>query len=260
MFSLFHFLLFTPTGTGTIAYIQLCLQDDPKSKKCLHKKGSKYCERVMNTTKSSTSVMFCGNAVNTMLPPMVVYKAANVYQAWKERGLKGAQYYCSKSGWFDACLFEKWFFELLLPRLKRQTGKKLLIGDNLSSHLSMAVIEACKANDIAFVCLPPHSTDKLQPLDVGVFGPLKKVWREVLTNYKLKNPKEASIPKTEFPRLLNSVLAKADPGRHLPAAFLKCGLHPVSKEKAMERIPHRSMALDNDDMRDLMNSSLGERL
>jgi hypothetical protein len=118
----------------------------------------------------------------------------------------------------------------------------------------MAVIEACKANDIAFVCLPPHSTDKLQPLDVGVFGPLKKVWREVLTDYKLKNPKEAIIPKTEFPRLLNSVLAKADPGRHLPAAFLKCGLHPVSKEKAMERIPHRSMALDNDNMRDLMNS------
>ncbi len=42
-----------------------------------------------------------------MLPPMVVYKAANFYQAWKERGPKGAQYYCSKSGWFDACLFEK---------------------------------------------------------------------------------------------------------------------------------------------------------
>jgi len=106
----------------------------------------------------------------------------------------------------------------------------------------------------------PHSTDKLQPLDVGVFGPLKKVWREVLTDYKLKHPKEASIPKTEFPRLLDALLKKADPGCHLPAAFLKCGLHPISKEKAMERIPHRDMAVDNEDIGELMNSTLGEKL
>jgi hypothetical protein len=191
---------------------------------------------------------------------MVVYKAANVYQAWKERGPKGAHYYCYQSGWFDACLFDKWFFKLLLPKLKHQTGKKLLISDNLSFHLSMAIINACKVNNIAFVCLPLHSTIKLQPLDVGVFGPIKKVWREVLTNYKLKNPKEATIPNTDFTCLLNSVLTKADPGRHLPAAFLKCDLHPVSKEKAMERIPHRTMAVDSDGIRDLMNSSLGERL
>ena len=136
-------------------YDETNFQDDPKSKKCLHKKGQKYCERVMNTTKSATSVMFCGSAAGKMLPPMVVYKAAHVYEAWKERGPKGTHYARSSSGWFDGFLFEKWFFELLLPKLKRQVGKKLLIGDNLSSHLSMAVIEACKKNNIAFVCLPP---------------------------------------------------------------------------------------------------------
>jgi len=110
----------------------------------------------MNTTKSATSVMFCGSAAGTMLPPMVVYKAAHVYKAWKQRGSKGTHYYRSSSGWFDGFLLEKWFFELLLPKLKRQVGKKLLIGDNLSSHHSMAVIEACKKNNIAFVCLPPQ--------------------------------------------------------------------------------------------------------
>jgi hypothetical protein len=55
---------------------------------------------------------------------------------------KGALYACSSGGWFDSCLFEQWFFELLLLILKRRVGIKHLIGDNLASHLSPTVIEA----------------------------------------------------------------------------------------------------------------------
>jgi hypothetical protein len=235
-------------------------QDDPKSKKCLFKKGTRYCERVMNSSKQAISVMFCGNATGTMLPPMVVYKALNLYTSWCERGPRGTVYACSKSGWFDGCLFERWFLDLLLPKLKRQPGKKLVLCDNLSSHLSVSVIDACRGNDIAFVCLPAHSTDKLQPLDVGIFGPLKKYWRTTLTDYKLKNPQQAGLNKTDFPRLLEETLQKAQVGRHLPAAFEKCGLHPLNQERAMQRIPHRSMTTESEDIRDLMNSSLGEKL
>ena len=52
---------------------------------------------------------------------------------------------------------------------------KLLIGDNLTSHMSAEVIELCKENNIKFVCFPPNSTEKLQPLDVGFFGPMKGI-------------------------------------------------------------------------------------
>jgi hypothetical protein len=48
------------------------------------------------------------------------------------------------------------------------------------------VIYLCKANDFAFVWLSPNLTDKLQPLDVGVFGPLKAAWRRILTNFKAR--------------------------------------------------------------------------
>jgi len=83
--------------------------------------------------------MFCGNAVGEMVPPMVVYKAKNLYGTWKDedrRGIKGALYSTSLSGWFDMFQFEKWFVELLLPILKKKEGKKLIIGDNLGSHIS----------------------------------------------------------------------------------------------------------------------------
>ena len=96
----------------------------------------------MNTSKQSFSVMFCGSAGGEMMPPMVVYKAQNNYPAWEERGPKKAVYSCSKSGWFDGYNFEKWFFDVALPNLRKKDGKKVLIGDNLSSHISYAVIQA----------------------------------------------------------------------------------------------------------------------
>lgn len=158
------------------------------------------------------------------------------------------------------CLFERWFCDVLLPRLKKLPGNKLIIGDNLASHISMAVIDLCRANNIRFVCLPPNSTDKLQPLDVGVFGPLKKAWKSILTAYKLKNPKVVGIQKTDFPSLLASLILKADPGKHLPAAFDKCGLFPVNSARGMERIPSRRMVTDSETTRALLDSTLGEKL
>ncbi len=111
--------------------------------------------------------------------------------------------------------------------MKRKVGKKLLVCDNLSSHISAAVVDSCRQNNIAFVCLPPNSTDKLQPLDVGVFGPLKAAWRAVLTDYKTAHPNQVGVPKTDFPCLMATLLQRPNPGQHLPAAFKKCRLYLV---------------------------------
>jgi hypothetical protein len=94
---------------------------------------------------------------------------------------------------------------------------------------------------------------------VGIFGPLKSAWRAVLKEYKDLNPSQAGIPKTDFPRLLEKTLKRADPGKHLPAAFEKCGLYPVNVDRAMERIPHKDMDC-SDSIKELLNSSLGDKL
>jgi len=125
-------------------YDESCLRDDPGSKKCIFKRGTKYCEKVMNHSKSSTSIMFAGSAAGEFLEPFVVFKAKNLYPSWCQRGPKGAVYSCTPSGWFDQAQFEKWFFELCLPKLKRKPGRKVLVGDNLGSHLSPAVIQSCR--------------------------------------------------------------------------------------------------------------------
>ena len=139
-------------------YDETNLTDEPGRERVIAKRGSKYSERIMNASKSATSLMFCGSATGEILPPYVVYKSESIWLTWTEGGPAGTRYNRSKSRWFDQTCFEDWFLSLLLPRLKRQEGKKVMIGDNLSSHISQQVLQKCEENNISFVALPPNST------------------------------------------------------------------------------------------------------
>ncbi len=86
--------------------------------------------------------------------------------------MKNARYSSTKSGCFDTFTFKDWFSNVFLPVAKRLVGKVFLLGDNLFSHISIEVINLCRENNIAFVCLSANLTDKMQPLDVGLFGPI----------------------------------------------------------------------------------------
>lgn len=105
------------------------------------------------------------------------------------------------------------------------------------------MINLCRAHDIKFVCLPPNSTDKLQPLDVGFFGPLKRRWREVLRSSS-ESDVTFRVSKKNFPGLLAKALGQLDCGRLLPKAFEKSGIFPISKEKALEKIPTVEYAIE----------------
>ena len=92
-----------------------------------------------------------------------------------------------------------WFFKLFLPVASQMPRRKVLIGDNLGSHFSTNVIEACKTNNILFICLLPNSTHLCQPLDVAVFRALKVEWKDILNTWCHKSKSKANLPKTVFP-------------------------------------------------------------
>lgn len=52
-----------------VNYDETNMTDDPNRKKVLVRRGCKHPDRVMDTSKSSTSVMFAGSALGTVLPP-----------------------------------------------------------------------------------------------------------------------------------------------------------------------------------------------
>ena len=223
-------------------YDETNLSDDPGRKRCITRRGTKYPERVINTSKTSTSVMFCGNAVGDTLPPYVVYKAEHLWSTWCENGPHGTRYNRTTHGWFDNHTFEDWFSSHLLPRLKKYNGKKVVIGDNLSSHINPNVLAMCQENNIDFICLPPNSTHWTQPLDVAYFRPLKSRWREALLSWKESATGERCtvLPKDQFPLVLKDALSKLDTSKeNLVSGFRKTGIFPHDVHALLDRLPSR---------------------
>lgn len=268
--------------THLFNYDETNVSDDPGKIKAIFRKGVKYPERVMNHSKSSTSVMMCGSASGDLLPPYIIYKGEHLWNTWKEGGPKGlpcctqpccsagSRYARTKHGWIDSETFSDWFESSFLPHARRLNGKKVLLGDNLASHLNANVVRLCEENDIVFTCLPPNSTHLLQPLDVAFFRPFKSAWRSILTAWKLKNPKNNCVPKEQFPYLLRSALEKmdsvkgkqdeAEPNaikRILAKGFEATGIYPFSPQKVLQKLPDN---IDNNNLEETVNDTLTDFL
>ena len=76
---------------------------------------------------------------------------------------------------------------------------------------------------------PPHTTHILQPLDVGVFKPLKSVWSQVLKTYTLETM-AARVDRLIFPSLLAKMWPNVLLPEHLIGGFKGTGVHPLSRD------------------------------
>lgn len=73
------------------------------------------------------------------------------------------------SGWTNSDLFVEVMKHFIKYSNSSKENQSFLIYANYESHLSITVIKLAKASDITILTLPPHSTNKMQPLDVEVF-------------------------------------------------------------------------------------------
>ena len=98
--------------------------------------------------------------------------------------------------------------------------------DGHGSHVTVRMIELARKCGVHLFCLPPHTTHKLQPLDVGVFGPLQRAWR--------KNCEEFSaiwgrgITKPEFIKEYMKVREDTFTPELITTAWRKTGLYPFN--------------------------------
>ncbi len=96
---------------------------------------------------------------------------------------------------FNSCV--RWFVAATKPTADQ---KVLLIVDNHDSRFAVKALKYLAANHVVLLTLPPNSTALLQPLDVAVFGALKKklhelvdLWSSVHNNEKLQRRNIAPI-------------------------------------------------------------------
>ena len=72
----------------------------------------------------------------------------------------------SAKGWMDGM---EWLRRIYSRKLISPAERRVLTLDGHSSHMNEQFIGFRESHNVALLCLPPHSTHPLQPLDVGPF-------------------------------------------------------------------------------------------
>ena len=169
--------------------------------KVLAKKGTREVHETSGGSgREYFTVLGAGAADGTRLPPFILYKGCNLYLRWTTGGPAGTVYGVSDSGWMEGSNFQQWFEKLFTPAVAAllTTGPVVLFVDGHHSHLTLQLIQYARSQGVHLFCLPPHVTHIMQPLDVGVYGPVKKTWRQTLKEYKIETLGD-TVTKEEFP-------------------------------------------------------------
>ena len=95
----------------------------------------------------------------------------------------------------------------------------------------------CKANNIAPLCMPAHSSHLLQPLDVGCFGPLKRAYRREIEN--LMRSHITHVAKEDFLGAFRIAHQAAITKGNIEAGFRASGLTPLDPEAVLEKLDLR---------------------
>ncbi|XP_072379681.1 uncharacterized protein [Diabrotica undecimpunctata] len=141
-----------------------------KSSKVLAEKGVNQVNKVTNVEKG-VLVTICAivSAAGNHLRPAIVFPRVHFREHMIAGAPAGTLGLASPSGWMNSELFLKVMEHFILHTSSSKQNPSLLLYDNHESHLSIQVINLAKENGVTIVTYPPNSTNKLQPLDVGIF-------------------------------------------------------------------------------------------
>ena len=120
---------------------------------------------------------------------------------WKEVLLVLSMEYLIPVGWTVPTSFHGLNCPQCLTSLQAVPSTSFFDGHH--SHISLQLIKEARENNVKLFCLPPNCTHIVQLLDMGVFGPMKKVWEKLLKQWKFKS-KAQNVSKEIFPGLLRS--------------------------------------------------------
>lgn len=192
-------------------------------------------QAVTSSRTRNVTVIGGANAVGNHVPPFYIFPGKRWSQEFLEGAAPGSAGGMSDSGWINRGLFETYITGHFAKHVKLERGgpATLILYDGHKSHLSLTLTDWAREHNVVLFVLPPHSSHITQPLDVGVFGPMKKYYYQECKNYMHSNP-GVCITKYEIAKLTARPYAKAFSPDNIISAFRKSGIYPFDREMISE--------------------------
>jgi len=180
----------------------------------------------------------CVNAAGIPIAPMLIYKSKFLHSGWiPDSAPPEWCFSTSTSGWTSDELGFEWITRVFEPNTRPDdpSQRRLLIMDGHGSHMTAKLVAFAMEHAIDLMIFPPHSTHALQPLDICLFGPLKRALaRETDAITRLS---DARIPRVEWTKAYISARTVAFSVKNIEKAFESTGLWPLSPIEVLQRYP-----------------------
>lgn len=205
----------------------------PKEKQVLVKKGqSKVYSRVANGEKECLTVLVTVSAADTLAPPMVLFPykkiiPSSIHAKYPKNWAIGK----TDNGWMTAEAFYEYMTNCFQPWLEENNIQLPVIFflDGHSSNINLHIAEFCKEKQIILTAFYPNATHCLQPLDVGVFSPLKSIWHNKVQSWRMDHL-GLRLQREDFANILKLALEDGITIQTVKNAFRTCDTYLFSKD------------------------------
>ena len=183
------------------------------------------------------------SAAGHVLPPYIIYKGRSHLMGWhaEVKGDEDAQvrFAYSPKGWTDDVLgldyLENHFYPLVMSIIDPNYPIFFIL-DGHASHFSWEFLSFCLEHGMLVLCLPPHSTHLLQPLDVGLFGPLQHAYSEEVDAWT--RDRYDVIRKGNFWPMLKKARQCAFTKQNILSGWEATGIYPHNYRRPLSKIQH----------------------
>lgn len=196
-----------------------------RPQKVLAPKRSNVCKVTSGERGVLVTTCCIVSASGQALPPAMVFPRKNFKSHMLHDAPPGTLGLAASTGWMNAEIFVEVMQHFVKHTCASKQNPALLILDNHESHLSLEALDLAKSSGVTILTVPPHTTAKLQPLDVGLNGPFKTYYNAAVDSWLLQNPGQ-TLTIYHIAKCVGEAYLKAMTPINITNAFKKCGIFP----------------------------------
>ncbi|PWW76365.1 CENP-B protein [Tuber magnatum] len=155
--------------------------------KVIVQKGPWAAKLPKNGSREWVTVIEAISGDGRLLHPVVINKGKAHYMGWyaKLQKMDVTTFGVLEKQWSNELLGLRWLKKIFNRETQESAGNsyRLLSLDGDVSYFNCEFFDYCLNAKIIPFCLPAHSTHLLQPLDVGIFGPLQRHYSNGLDEF-----------------------------------------------------------------------------
>ena len=141
----------------------------------------------------------------------------------------GSVHTCHHSGWIESEIFSQWFLHFVKHTKPTKEDPVILVLDGHYSHTrNLEVITLAWENRVDIICLPPHSSHKMQPSETAFMGPLNTFYCQEIEKWLRSYPRWV-VTIYQIGELFGNAYKWAATGEIVANGFWATGLFPCDK-------------------------------